>query len=297
MKNHTKLNGFAAFFSFIALPCIAQQIYPDSIKDAYDKDTDQQAYSQAQSLTSRLPIELMAVNEPAQFEGLLVTNNEGAEIGKVLSIARRKTDQSLQAIITSSTGNPVALPLDVLSVSGLAYWAPASALNNEHFEEADFEPVSQYQTGHSALGSLTNPDDEPTADTSERDEADNEADLENTADLAERAVAANNPANAANPVYEPVGSAVVQLAITNPDAFTQKTLIDEAGNVLGQIDYIARNLQDQKLYAVVSPSAGAAQTAVSLDALTIGSLAVEPGHSGAVTEEFNEADFETVRSR
>jgi hypothetical protein len=290
MKNLLMLVLPGLCLACASFPGTAQQIYPDSIKDVHDSNADQ-AYSQAQSLTQKLPLDLMAVNEPEQFEGLPVTNMEGVEIGKVISVARRNSDQALHLIISAQDGAPAAVKIDELTVGALAYWDPAGSLHDQHFEEAAFEPVSQYQSGHSAWGSLTHPTVESlqTALDEQRDSADAAA----TAEQVAVDDAVNGPSSAV-PVYEPVGSSIVQLALNRPDAFQQKLLIDDHGQTLGQIAYIARNLQNQELYAVVMDAEGRAHTAVKLDALTVARLTLENPTDGTGASAFDEDEFETV---
>ena len=273
-----------------------QQIYPDGIKDLHDSkaDQNQQVYSQAESLTEKIRLDLMAVNDPGAFSGLPVASMEGGEIGKVMSIARKKSDQSLHAIISTADGATAAIKFAELSLAALAYWDPAGALDDQHFQEADFEPVSQYQTGHTAWGSLANPEAQPV--DSRIDEPD---DAETSASTAERLADAANglDQSTTTSVYQPVGSSVVQLALTRPDAFQQRLLISETGETLGQIDYIARNLTNQELYAVVARSDGASRSAVKLAALALGKLLYQPDNENPAAQIFAEKDFEPVRGQ
>src|SRR5690606_23330602 len=82
--------------------------------DVEDIDARRQldGYSQDASLAAAPSLDLMAINKPALFDGLAVVDADGAELGRVLSIARHKQTNALHAVVATSADMQRAIPLN-----------------------------------------------------------------------------------------------------------------------------------------------------------------------------------------
>ncbi len=281
----------------------AQQIAEEQNNRLRDSNTvDQaQAYSQAENITHDLSLDLMALNNPGAFEGLAVLDSGNQEIGTIAAITRARDDQSLHAIINLSNGVRAALPLAELSLAALAYYDPVQSLSDHLYVPAEFEQISQYQAGHSARGSLTDPSAESRDTPQLRGDPDQATepvglpqqppiDQQTQADSAQLQTPTSS-GSAAETTYIASGSPIVQLALTRPDALQAKQLLDETGEPLGEISHVAKNIANQDLYAVIDMNTQHGQTVVKLDALSIAKLAWLGDVGKLSGENFDEEDF------
>lgn len=249
------------------------------------------AYSQAQSAENGLSLDLVAVNTPDALVGLGVRGADEQEIGTVTAVMRNAAaDHALQVVVELEDGTRAALPVAELTLAALMYYDPAQSLGGQLYDETQFERVSQYQAGHSAQGSLASPatDESSSADTTGTVVAQSsQTQLERTQTPDQSA-----PGSIQDAPYDASGSVVVQFALTNPDALRSKQLLDEAGAPLGEINHIAKNSDNQMLYAVIDMNDQHERTAVKLDALRIGKL----GYAGnaSTLQQFDEGSLVPV---
>lgn len=285
----------------------AQEIAEEQNNRLRDSDarSEPQAYSQAENISNDLSLDLMALNNPAIFEGLAVLDSGSQEIATIAAITRARDDQSLHAIINLSTGTRAALPLAELSLAAFAYYDPVQSLSDQPYVPAEFEQISQYQAGHSARGSLSDPVAGSTATQLPRDDPDQATEpvglpqqptieQQTQVDSVQLQTPAQTPTSndsAAEVAYIASGSPIVQLALIRPDALRAKQLLDETGEPLGEISHIAKNVANQDLYAVIDMNTQHGQTAVKLDALSIAKVTYLGDTSKLMHGDFNEEDF------
>ncbi len=283
---------------------LAQQ--PDAV-DLEDVDARRplEGYSQSASLSAAPSLDLIAINKPDAFAGLEIVDTEGKEIGRIESIARLKQDNSLHAVVANTSGLQSAIRLDALALDALAFWAPGNALVNESFTEAEFEPVTQYQSGHTAWGSLRQPADAP--DTDQRSQPAplpgpvvNPIEAQQQA-LADQAAQHSRSGHTETPVavnqqqvYETSNSPIVLLALNQSEALHGMQLLAADGRPLGEIASIAKKISDQELYAVLMRTDATEPSAVKLDALTVGRLMYDKGEAGFVQQSYDADDFEAL---
>lgn len=284
---------------------LAQQPATNAV-DLEDVDAHQplEDYSQSASLAEAPSLDLLAINKPDAFEGVAVVDTEGAEIGRIESIARSKQDNSLHAVVATAAGSHNAIRLDALVLDALALWAPENALMNETFAKAKFEPVSQQQSGHTAWGSLRQPGDAPADNQTSRPaplpgpvvnpiEAQQQA-LADQAAQHSRSGQAETLAATNQQTYEISSSPIVLLALNQSDALHGRHLLDVSGQPLGQIDSIAKKISNQELYAVLLRVDATELSAVKLEALTVGRLLYEHGEAGLAEQAYDADDFELL---
>lgn len=276
--------------------------------DVEDIDARRQldGYSQDASLAAAPSLDLMAINKPALFDGLAVVDADGAELGRVLSIARHKQTNALHAVVATSADMQRAIPLNALVLDALALWAPENSLAAETFAEADFEPVTQYQSGHTAWGSLRQPADAPDTNQTAQPaplpgpvvnpiEAQQQA-LADQAAQHSRSGQAQAPAatNDSPQAYETSSSPIVLLALNQSDALHGRQLLDESGQPIGEIASVAKRISDQELYAVLMRTDATERSVVKLEALTVGRLKFERSDIAWDAQTYEADDFEAL---